>query len=182
MTCNDYRDCDLLRREIESLRGDCDILRRDRDAAEAAVRRLESDNAHWVEQRNVAEAEVQRLWNENDALRKELGKNTLAAKDRLLLENTSLRREQVEVLYDDSVRKLALDSLALRTRVQDLEVGLDTLRGWLARDRDLLTSATFCLASLLASGDSAPAKDLLAARELVGEIHRTLTRRAGGER
>lgn len=299
-------DIHKLKRENQSLRGDCDILRRDRDAAEKAVRRLESDNAHWIEQRDVAEKEVQRLWNENDALR------TLAAKckqDRLLPENEALRREnerlkcadipylrdQGEVLYDnlaamkstsenlmrdltearaiihrlttkqpppgghgdvwadiiaklpadhpmlakciarrelglarygqplrygtgrpedceeelldaagyawrdgwpwalvlhlldvaagpDSVRKLVLDIPVLRTRVQDLEVGLDTLRGWLARDRDLLTSATWCLASLVTSGDSAPAKDLLAARELMDEIHRTLTRRAGGER
>ena len=78
--------------------------------------------------------------------------------------------------------KWAQASAALRTRVQDLEAGLDTQRGWLARDRDLLTSATWCIASLLASGDSAPAKDLLAARELVDEIHRTLTRQAGGDR
>ncbi len=74
------------------------------------------------------------------------------------------------------------DHLALRTRVQDLEAGLDTQREWLARDRDLLAHATWCIASLVTNGDSAPAKDLLAARELMDEIRRTLTRRAGGDR
>ena len=277
MTCEDYRDCDLLRREIELLRGDCDTLRRDRAAAEAAVRRLESDNAFGIEQRNVAEAEVRRLWNENDALRKmvvtsprlhedldalkraneQLGAELRDLRQKLPTERVPTkqppsgghgdvwadiiakllayhpmrakciaRRELglarygqplrygtgrpedcEEELLDaagyawrdgwpwalvlhlldvaagpDSVRKLVLDIPVLRTRVQDLEVGLDTLRGWLARDRDLLTSATWCLASLVTSGDSAPAKDLLAARELMDEIHRTLTRRAGGER
>ena len=235
-------DIHKLKRENQSLRGDCDILRRDRAAAEAAVRRLESDNAFGIEQRNVAEAEVRRLWNENDALRKmvvtsprlhedldalkraneQLGAELRDRRQKLPTERLTTkqpppgghgdvwadiiaklpayhpmrakciaRRELGLARYGQPLRygtgrpedleeelldaagyawrdrrpwalvlhllavaaepgtvKLALDSPTLRTRVRDLEVGLD---------------------------------DLLAARELMDVIHRTLTR-AGGDR